>query len=232
MPYDARKNWNKAIVSRPMEYPAEFLIRIFKGKYPRLDLRKNDYQGRRICDVGCGDGANLAFLGRCGFKVHGVEITDDIADKVKANLASFGIKADIRVGSNKNIPFKDGFFDYLVSWNACYYMDNGELDFGTHVKEFARVIRPGGYLILSIPKTSNITLRAGKRLKGGYQVIEKDTSKLRNGAVFKIFKGTGDVKKSFGKYFTNFIFGDQHDDCFGWNYHWYLVVCQKRQKRG
>ena len=36
-----------------------------------------------------------------------------------------GICAELRIGTNDKIPFEESF-DYLVSWNACYYM--GEED--------------------------------------------------------------------------------------------------------
>lgn len=227
MAHNPQKAWSKAITSRSIEYPAEYVIRIFKGKYPRLDFKSHVFAGKKILDVGCGDGANLAFLARCGFDAFGVEITDEIAAKVKENLERLGLQADVRVGSNASLPFSKGFFDYLLSWNACYYMD-GKLNFDEHVAEFARVLKKNGYLVLSIPKTSNITLKHGEKLPGGYQIIRNDTSKLRNGATMKIFRSPAEIKKSFGKHFKKFIFGDMHDDCFGWNYHWYLVICQKK----
>lgn len=114
-------------------YPAEYVIRIFKGKYPRLNLSKDSFKNKKICDVGCGDGRHLVFLRKCGFDVYGVEITEKIVNKVKNNLLKAKIDADVRVGTNDNIPFKDNYFDYLLSWNACYYMGK-QSDFSKYVK--------------------------------------------------------------------------------------------------
>jgi hypothetical protein len=37
-----------------------------------------------------------------------------------------------------------------------------------------------------------------------------------------------EIEKAFSSYFTNFIFGSIEDDCFGFNYHWHLAICQKK----
>ena len=45
-----------------MRAPAEYVIRIFKGKYPRLNLIKNSFKNKKICDIGCGCGRHMIFL--------------------------------------------------------------------------------------------------------------------------------------------------------------------------
>ena len=68
-------------------------------------------------------------LKECGFNVYGMEITDKIVKKINKNLRSSGIKRiSVKVGTNSEIPFKDKYFNYLLSWNSCYYMGN-ESDF-------------------------------------------------------------------------------------------------------
>ena len=45
-----------------MPYPAEYVIRIFKGSYPKLNFDKKSYDGKKICDIGCGVGRNLPWI--------------------------------------------------------------------------------------------------------------------------------------------------------------------------
>lgn len=125
-----------------MMWPAEWLIRIFKGSYPNLNLPKN-YTGKKILDVGCGDGRNLLFLKSLGFKIYGTEISQEIVKRVRENLKMFGIvDANIVVGTNAYLPFENDFFDYIVSWNVIYYMSSAR-GFEKHVKEHARVAKEG-----------------------------------------------------------------------------------------
>lgn len=229
MLYDAKKEQTKHILAQSgIAYPSEYVIRIFKGSYPRLSLDKEALRGKRICDVGCGDGRNMVLLQECGFEVYGVEISEEIVRKVRENLKDFGVRAsNIKVGTNDKIPFEDCYFDYLLSWNACYYMGD-KRDFQDYVKEFARVTRKDGYLILSIPKKTCFIFRGSDPVKAGYQIIRNDPWGVRNGEVLRMFDDELEIEQAFGKYFKDFVHGSVEDDCFGYAYHWFLVVCRRR----
>ncbi|MBU1083864.1 MAG: class I SAM-dependent methyltransferase [Candidatus Omnitrophota bacterium] len=229
MIYEDKKEWTKAFLKdEEMPYPAEYVIRIFKGSYPRLNLDKSKFQGKKICDIGCGTGRNMYFLRTRGFDVHGVEITEPIVDKVRQNLKKAGVdKAEVRVGTNDNIPFEDGFFDYLLSWNACYYMGDSD-DFGKHVRELSRVLKKGGYLIMSIPQKTCYYYEGSETLKKGYRIIRNDPFNVRNGAVLRIFEDVDEIKEEFSGNFENFVTATDHDDCFGLNYHLHMIICQKK----
>lgn len=133
----------------------------------------------------------------------------------------------MRAGTNAAIPFEDGAFDFLLSWNACYYMGEST-DFAAHVDEFARVLKPGGTLVLSIPKKSCFIFEGSDTLKPGYQIIRNDPFGIRNGEVLRMFEDAAEIAETFGTRFTQFATGDIHDDCFGYAYHWHLAVCRKK----
>jgi len=226
--YNAQKEWNKVLLRQnSIAYPAEYVIRIFKGNYPKLQLSKKSFSRKKICDVSCGDGRNIVLLDECGFDVYGTDITKEIVKHTKENLKRLGIKSTLKVGNNLHLPFDPSFFDYLLSWNACYYMGNN-LDFNLHVNEYARVLKKNGYLIMAIPKETFSYFKGCKKLKNGCCIIKNDPLKVRNGEILRYFKNNGEITKAFSKKFKNFVFGSINDDCFGYNYHWFLVVCQKR----
>ena len=225
--YNAKKEWTKDILNeKEMAFPSEYVIRIFKGSYPRLNFDKLSYKGKRICDTGCGDGRNMVLLSQCGFDTYGVELTKEIVNKVTSDLNKLNVLSEIRVGTNQNIPFDDNFFDFILSWNSCYYMGENR-DFSTHVKEFSRILKKDGYLILSIPKKTCFIYHGSEKLKDGYQIIRNDPFNIRNGEILRMFEDEKEIENEFSKYFKNFIFASVHDDCFGFDYHWHLVICQK-----
>jgi len=229
MTYDVKEEYAKHFLSyKDISYPSEYVIRIFKGNYPNLNLNEDSFANKKILDMGCGDGRNIVFLKRCGFKVYGAEISREIVDKMKSNLHKQGIdRIKITVSTNDDISFSDEYFDYLLSWNACYYMQNRR-NFNAYVKEFARILKPDGYLVLSIPKKTCFIFKDSEKMSPGYRIIKNDYFSARNGEVFRVFNGEQEIKKTFSKYFKNFVFGSVYDDCFGLNYHWHMVVCQRK----
>ncbi|MCX6984812.1 MAG: methyltransferase domain-containing protein, partial [Lentisphaerae bacterium] len=90
--YDAKKEWNNLFLSAGLSFPSEYVIRILKGTYPRLNLDKNAYKDGKLCDIGCGDGRNLLLAKTCGFDIYGVEISQEIVDKIKSNLKKAGVE--------------------------------------------------------------------------------------------------------------------------------------------
>lgn len=226
--YNAKTEWSKVFQNSEMTWPAENVIRIFKGSYPRLNLDKKGYPTSKICDIGFGDGCNLRLLKQCGFDIYGVEITQDIVDAAKRNLNKLGMdKVDLRVGNNASIPFDNQYFDYLLSWNSCYYMGDAE-DFNQYIKEFSRVLKRNGILVLSIPKKSCFIYHDSEMIGNGYCIIRNDPFKIRNGERFRIFENEREIETAFGQYFGNFRFASVHDDFFGYDYHWHLAVCQRK----
>ncbi len=211
-------------------FPNEYVVRIFRGNYPHLSLGQNDFQGRKICDLGCGDGRNILPLAGLGFEVYGMEITPEICGKVQSELEDNGIFATIRQGENGNIPFEDNFFDYLLSWNSCYYMGalDAYSDFESYVQEFCRALKPGGRLILSIPMASNFIFAGSEEVFPGYRCIRQDPYGIRQGQVMRCFEDEDSVISAFSTHFRGFVFGHLLDDCFGQKNHYFLVVCDRK----
>src|SRR5258706_3045656 len=106
-------------------YPVEFVVRAFLGTYPSLKLDRSKYADSTVLDLGFGDGRNIPLLHNLGFKIHGIEIHDDITKITRNRIAPLGIKADLRVGSNVRIPFEKDFFDYVLACHSCYYVEDG-----------------------------------------------------------------------------------------------------------
>lgn len=228
MSYNAEKEWTSTFLSKKnMAYPSEYVIRILKGSYPRLNLDKKSFVGARICDASCGDGRNIPLMKQCGFEAYATEISQDIVNKVSKNLADNGINAEVRVGKNDQLPFEDGYFDYVLSWNACYYMGQNR-DFGLHVQELARILKSGGTLILSIPKKTCFIYKTSERIGDEFAVIRNDPFGVRNGEVLRIFEDENEIANTFSTHFKDFVFGSIHDDCFGFEYHWHIAVCKRR----
>jgi SAM-dependent methyltransferase len=211
-------------------FPNEYVVRTFFASYPGLKMVK-DYGGKSVCDIGCGDGRNMSALVKTGMKLFGTEISDEICQITKEKLAasSGNITADIRAGTNESVPFDDASFDYLLSWNACYYMDSPEADFAAHVAEFARITKPGGYLVCCVPAPTCFSLQGAEHINDNTIRLNPENPKwgILAGSIYRTFDGAADIEDAFGSHFENFSHCTLKDDCFGLQLDYFVFVCQR-----
>ena len=106
-------------------------------------------------------------------------------------------------------------------------------DFNAHVQEYARILKPQGVLVLSIPKKTSFIYKGCDvyHQENGeqYALIRNDPFKIWNGEILRLFDDEVDIVSAFSTHFDSFVVGSIHDDCFGYNYHWHLVICQKKR---
>lgn len=226
--YDARNSWNRVYQDNgDISYPAEGVIRIFKGKFPLLKMSK-PRPGDSVLDVGCGDGRHLPFFARLNMKTAAVEITDELVDRLNRRMSALNVPAMIRTGHAADLPFENDTFDYLLTWNSCYYMSVGGTDFQSHVDEMARVLRASGWIVCSLPKKDNFIFHNSiPHEKPGYRVIQDDYFGARNGEVMRCMDSRDDVEASFGARFDTFCHADLDMDWFGLAYRWHVFAARK-----
>lgn len=195
-------------------YPVEFVVRTFLGTYPRLALDREDYPGSTILDLGFGDARNMPLLANLGFDLHGLEISEEICRLARSRLELLGVDAELRVGTNSRIPYPDEFFDYLLACHACYYVEAGE-SFTDNLAEIARVLRPGGRFVFSLPKTDTYILAGAERLEGGHYRITSDPYGVRDNTVFRAFASREEVAAELAPLFEDVVLGVCENDWYG-----------------
>lgn len=110
-----------------------------------LDRELGESAGRAL-DAGCGSGRNLLELGRRGRAAVGV----DLAPEALAFCRHRGVAA-VR-GDLLALPFPDASFDVVTSFDVIYH--RWVRDDRAAVRELARVLCPGGLLLVRVPALS------------------------------------------------------------------------------
>jgi SAM-dependent methyltransferase len=207
-------------------YPVEFVVRAFLGNYPRHKTDKASYSGKRVLDLGFGDGRNMPLLHNLGMEVSGVEISQEICDLTERRMETIGIDVDLKVGRNHNIPYSDDFFDTVLACHACYYIDPHTC-FDDNLREIARVLKHDGSFVFSVPIGTSYIMRGAKDLGNGHMEITNDPYGVRNGYVLKKFDTEAEIQTALSPTFAEFEIGSCRNDFWGIDEHVWTVVCRK-----
>ena len=107
--------------------------------------------GATVADIGFGGGASLPLLldrvGTTG-RVHGVDpahaMVTAAARRFRQHLAAG--RLELHDGSLEELPFRDAAIDGAITVNTIYFVS----DLAVAFRECARVLRPGGQLIVGL----------------------------------------------------------------------------------
>ncbi|MDU0312997.1 class I SAM-dependent methyltransferase [Phycicoccus sp. M110.8] len=103
-----------------------------------------DWRGKRVLEVGLGQGAESEQLIRRGASWSGLDLTEESVDRVRTRLTTRGQPFDdLRQGSVLDIPWPDGSFDLAFSHGVLHHVP----DIHRAQAEIHRVLRPGGTLV-------------------------------------------------------------------------------------
>ena len=98
-----------------------------------------------VLDAACGTGRYALRLAEDGARVCGVDATEEMLAHGRRKAADQDLTVDLRHGNLDALPFEDGSFDLVLSALALCHIP----DLGPAMAEFARVVRPGGRLLIS-----------------------------------------------------------------------------------
>lgn len=137
------KFFHEAYVSGDHGWPVE-------GPTPDVARYLKRIRPRRALDLGCGEGRHSILMATMGCAVEAVDLEPLALRKARAFAKAAGVARRIRFsrGDALDLRFGDESFDVAIDSGCFHHIVKP--DWKRYVREMARVLRPGGHLLLTV----------------------------------------------------------------------------------
>jgi 2-polyprenyl-3-methyl-5-hydroxy-6-metoxy-1,4-benzoquinol methylase len=117
----------------------------YSGRLPQIFLRLIS-PGSRVLDVGCGVGFWVHQLSRRDLRVNCCDLSDRAVELTRKRAVLFGFDADMAQANAEALPYASEIFDHVNCQGVIHHTP----DTAACLREFWRVLRPGGTLCFSV----------------------------------------------------------------------------------
>ena len=178
-----------------------------------LDSLKN-CENAKVLDLGCGPGMMAVHSIEKGFEFYGIDISEKMIDEC---INRFGHINSIHfsVGRLQNLDFPDNFFDVVLCMGVLEDVDRDEIE--NSISEIARVLKPGGRIIISL-MNQNSFFAWHRRIRNSlYKLIGRNEQAESYDPLSRPFE-----EKSFCKLLKEQSFNEINISFFGLNIYPYF----------
>ena len=121
----------------------------------------------QLLELGCGDGFVLETLQNTGvFSVRGTTFRTEDDDYIRKRPYPNGISVDHGIDLNEPLPYQSESYDAVVSTEVIEHVESHR----RFVSEAARVLKPGGVLVLTTPNLYRVLSRFTFLLTGTHKI--------------------------------------------------------------
>ena len=165
--------------------------------------------GRRLLDVGCGEGRHCILAARMGFVPTGVDYEPLAIQRAKASARKAGLAQPITflVADVFALPFGPSSFDVVLDYGCLHHQKKS--DWGRYRAAILAVLKPRGYFLLSVFSTAFRTF--GPQTRSWH---------LAHGAYRRFFTAD-DLHQLFDRHFEFFSLAEERDETRGF---WHALL--------
>jgi SAM-dependent methyltransferase len=147
-------------MSNPLEFTGERFTpecvrEIWYEHIHRYAFAAELVRDKRVLDAACGEGYGAAHLARAARSVAAVDISEASISHAKQRYHSANL--EFQIADCCDLPYADDEFNCVVSFETLEHLEN-QADL---LKEFRRVLEPGGFLLISSPDKAVYSDRNG-----------------------------------------------------------------------
>jgi len=156
-----RTNWNDRATDWDRMAEAAFLSADRTADIARLAVDLDLHHGSKLFDAGCGTGQFAIAFAHLGCQVTAQDLSPVMIDRGRAHARDRNVEIDFRTGDISILPDTRDTFDAIHARVVLQFVPSVP----AALREFRRVLRPGGRLFANVPGSlSPIYNRSWRRL--------------------------------------------------------------------
>lgn len=175
------------------------------------ELKKIDFQGKRVLEIGMGQGAEAQKIIEAGAIYNGIDLTAESVNRVKIRFRLFSLPCEsIQIMNAESLNFPDDSFDIVFSHGVIHHSPKIK----KIVNEIHRVLRPSAMAAIMVYNRNSINYQISIKLirRIGifflfFPAINRIVSRLTNEKLNRIEKHLANLKQEGFSYLKmeNFI---------------------------
>lgn len=103
-------------------------------------------KGKKVLEIGCGNGADGIMFALNGAHYTGVDLTETAVEATREHFEIMDLKGTFKTEDAENLSFQDGTFDMVYSFGVLHHTPSPSKAF----KEVFRVLKKGGKTIIML----------------------------------------------------------------------------------
>jgi tellurite methyltransferase len=145
------------------------------GSYAAPDAAVTDWAttlpaGSFVLDLGCGVGRHVVYLGGCGFRMAGIDISPSGLRLTREACADCRISFEGQVSDMTTLPWADSIFDAALSISTIHHHQREGIV--RTLDQVRRVLKPGGLLLADFPCTDTLDYRLLRERVAAGEIVE------------------------------------------------------------
>ena len=114
-----------------------------------------EWDGKKVLEIGTGVGTDARNIVRRGGIYQGINVDRGSVEITSKALDVFNVDGDVKQCSATSLCFADDTFDIVYSFGVIHHIPDAK----TAVSEIARVLRPGGQLLIMVYNRNSINYK-------------------------------------------------------------------------